>query len=262
MSVQAITCALALRGVSASEKLLLLALANYADEHMQCWPSQRRLAADTCLSDRTVRSLLAALEDRRLLSRLSSRRNDGSRSTDRITLHFAGEVVTGTERQPEIISGGGEMVSGGCGSSFRGVPEMVSGLTSFEPSFEPSTEVSVRRERPLAEFEVWYGGYPHKVGRASAEKAFPKARKFASLAELVVGLDRYVRTKPPDRSWCNPATWLNDKRWLDQPAPEPINGKRPDPNLAKLDARQANLAADFAGSEIAADEWRRANGCS
>jgi hypothetical protein len=145
VSVQAITCALAVRGVSSSEKLLLLALANYADDKMECWPSQKRLAGDTCLSERTVRSLLKALEERRIVSRKEFRRPDGSRSADRITLHFSGMVVTGPDDQPAIISGGAEVASGGA-AMVAGGAEAVSGLTTFEPSQEPS----VNPQTPLA----------------------------------------------------------------------------------------------------------------
>lgn len=133
MSLKAMTCAMALRGVTASEKLLLLALANYADENMTCYPSHRRLAADACLTDRTVRTLLAALEARGLISRREQSRADGSRTTDIITIHFAGEVA-------EIISGGAEIISGGVRKQFPGGAEMVSGLTTFEPVIEPKKE--------------------------------------------------------------------------------------------------------------------------
>lgn len=67
------------------------------------------------------------------------------------------------------------------------------------------------------EFEAWYARYPHKVGRGQAERAFSKAIREASMETLVAGLEAYIRDKPPDRDWCNPATWLNGKRWLDQP---------------------------------------------
>ena len=125
------TCAMAMRGVSASEKLLLLALANYADENMACYPSQKRLADDTALSDRTIRSLLAKLEDRGIVSRKEDFRRDGSRKSDIITLHFAGWV------EAEAISGGAETISGGVRKSLPGGAEMVSGLTTFEPVNEP-----------------------------------------------------------------------------------------------------------------------------
>lgn len=79
-----------------------------------------------------------------------------------------------------------------------------------------------------AEFTVWYGRYPNKVGRAAARKAFAKARKLAEPQDLLDGLDRYIRSKPPDRQWCNPATWLNEERWKDQPAAPPAaNVSRP-----------------------------------
>jgi len=156
MSVQAITCALAVRGVSASEKLVLLALANYADEHMRCWPSQARLADDTCLTERTMRSVLASLEERRLLSRKERRRQDGTRASDVITLHFAGEVT----EQAEIISAGPqpentsayqpEICVGNNRKSTADQPENISGLTTFEPSRNHQKEPSARgaRARP------------------------------------------------------------------------------------------------------------------
>jgi uncharacterized protein YdaU (DUF1376 family) len=67
-------------------------------------------------------------------------------------------------------------------------------------------------------FESWYAGYPQKVGKGQARKAFPAAlRRAGSLDVLIAGRDRYIRTKPPTRDWCHPATWLNGDRWLDEP---------------------------------------------
>lgn len=72
----------------------------------------------------------------------------------------------------------------------------------------------------LEAFETWYALYPHKVGRGAAERAFASALKASSLDVLVEGVRQYVAKKPQDVPWCNPATWLNGKRWLDQPAPQ------------------------------------------
>ncbi len=71
------------------------------------------------------------------------------------------------------------------------------------------------------DFERWWEAYPHKVGKAAARKAWPKAAAVASPTELLAGIERYRTTKPADREWCNPATWLNQERWLDEPA---LNG--------------------------------------
>jgi hypothetical protein len=35
---------------------------------------------------------------------------------------------------------------------------------------------------------------------------------------LLAGVRRYIATKPEDHPWCNPATWLNQGRWEDEPA--------------------------------------------
>jgi hypothetical protein len=87
------------------------------------------------------------------------------------------------------------------------------------------------------EFPAWYAGYPHKVGRAAALKAFRTARRKADLPALFDGLRRYIATKPPDRPWCNPATWLNQERWLDREAPTEARGPpRRAPGAAVLDA--------------------------
>jgi hypothetical protein len=79
-------------------------------------------------------------------------------------------------------------------------------------------EIGPRRNH-AAEFDQFWKAYPNRVGKGAAEKAFHKARKAASLEVLLDGLHRYA-AKRDDRPWCNPATWLNQTRWLDEePAP-------------------------------------------
>lgn len=71
-----------------------------------------------------------------------------------------------------------------------------------------------------AEFTVWYRAYPTKIGRGAARKAFVRVRRAGiALAALLDGLERYKQSKPADIAWCYPATWLNQQRWLDEPAP-------------------------------------------
>ena len=126
-----------------------------------------------------------------------------------------------------------------------------------QPQPQPHTEElrsSVTRARAkTGEFEAWYGQYPHKIGRAAAQRAFTKARSLAEFVDLVDGLKRYIEAKPPDRQWCNPATWLNQERWKDQPATEISNGKAAshrtgkDAFRAELDRSRADLLARHGG---------------
>jgi hypothetical protein len=69
-----------------------------------------------------------------------------------------------------------------------------------------------------SDFEQWWLAYPHRVGKGAAQKAYRTARQKTDAATLLTAVTRYVDTKPPDRVYCNPATWLNQERWQDQPA--------------------------------------------
>lgn len=69
----------------------------------------------------------------------------------------------------------------------------------------------------LAGFELWWKAFPNKVGKGAAEQAFKKAIRLASIEVLLDGVMRYA-AKRDDRPWCNPATWLNQRRWEDEPA--------------------------------------------
>ena len=90
-----------------------------------------------------------------------------------------------------------------------------------------------------ADREAFWERFPNKVGKADAMKAFDKATRKVSPEILFPALQRYA-TKTDDRPFCNPSTWLNQERWLDQPAAN-SNGRRTvqqaaDDLLAKLRA--------------------------
>jgi uncharacterized protein YdaU (DUF1376 family) len=78
------------------------------------------------------------------------------------------------------------------------------------------TTRAMRADAPSGFIEFW-AQYPNRIGRGAAVKAFVKARSKADQATIMAGLARYA-AKQDDRPWCNPATWLNQERWLDAPA--------------------------------------------
>ncbi len=86
MSVQAITWALDYAAGGVAEKVILLVLANYANEYGISWPSQKTLADQTALGERTVRRVLADMEGRGVIRRIVRRRGNGSRQSDMILL--------------------------------------------------------------------------------------------------------------------------------------------------------------------------------
>lgn len=93
------------------------------------------------------------------------------------------------------------------------------------------------RPADAVSFDLWWAQYPHRVAKGQARRAWGRAIKQASFAELLAGVERYKADKPADIPWCNPATWLNGERWLDQPA----TNRRSDPDL-ELKARARTIA--------------------
>jgi len=91
---------------------------------------------------------------------------------------------------------------------------------------QPSAERIAREERQREFAEEFWPLWPNKVGKPSALKAFLKARTRDDLETILDGVRRYERDKPAGREWLNPATFLNQERWNDQPASPPTpNGK-------------------------------------
>jgi pyocin large subunit-like protein len=74
MSVQAISWALSVETGSPSAKLVLITIANYADEHGICWPSQELIARQTEQSIDSVQRRIRDLEKSGFLSHKMRRR--------------------------------------------------------------------------------------------------------------------------------------------------------------------------------------------
>jgi hypothetical protein len=97
-------------------------------------------------------------------------------------------------------------------------------------------------DRLLTEFEeIFWPAYPNKVGKPKALSSFRGARRRAGLPDIMAGLQRYVASKPADREWMNPTTFLNQDRWADAPAPPPTprtsTGPPKKPSIYELNER-------------------------
>lgn len=68
MSVSAMKWAFDQKGVTSTEKLVLLALADHADDAGRCWPSVARMEEMTALSERSIRKAIQTLEEKGALS--------------------------------------------------------------------------------------------------------------------------------------------------------------------------------------------------
>jgi len=78
MSWQATAWAVRQKTGSSSRKVLLLVLANYADEFGICWPSQEALKAETEMSEDTIQRQSKVLKELGLVKIVRRRRKDGT----------------------------------------------------------------------------------------------------------------------------------------------------------------------------------------
>ncbi len=72
-------------------RVVLNALADYADKAGRCWPSQTTLAAETGLAVRTIRLVLAELTAAGIIARTHRGNGMGGAATDLIVLHLEGD---------------------------------------------------------------------------------------------------------------------------------------------------------------------------
>lgn len=91
---------------------------------------------------------------------------------------------------------------------------------------ESESNKRARGNKTAELFERFWGSYPKKVGKGAAEKAFAKYKPDDALVEqMILAVEAAKRTeqwrKDGGQYIPNPATWLNQKRWEDEPPEMP-----------------------------------------
>lgn len=178
MSIQAVAWAIRQRVGSPTGKVLLMCLANYADESGECWPSQGTMSAEAELGERATRDWLKTLEDQGFIERQRRHRGDGSRTSDLIRLCLnrppdtpASDLPAESAGRPNQPASGAAPTGISCRTYRRGMP----GNESVrEPSNEPNQRLRSREEARFSElWDSWpVATRPNK--RAYAQRLFER----------------------------------------------------------------------------------------
>jgi hypothetical protein len=134
MSWQAIAWAIRQTTGAARSKLLLLALANYADKNGVCWPSQETLARDTEQSVDTVRRQLNVLEKLKHIQRERMPKRRGQWQGHRYKL----PLQTDPPPRGQNAARSPDLRCGQAASSTLTRPQSLRLKPSIEPPYEPS----------------------------------------------------------------------------------------------------------------------------
>lgn len=242
MSVQALAWAKRQKAGSASAKLVLMILADYADEHGRCWPARSTIAEEAELTIRSVSDQLKALEAAGLIERDTRTRDDGSQTSSTIQIRLdrepvkqsAGEGVqeihppVQTLHPPvqEVPGGVNQLPTGGEPRSPREPPEELLELEATLPvaSAPPDAPGPARSKgdpwRSDGEFEaLWQAATPEMRRRAKSKaKAWPewlKAKRVDPPAQILLGLAGYLERDPDVKRTGGPGLhiWLKDRTW-------------------------------------------------
>ena len=214
MSIKAMNWAWSVERLRPAERLVLLALADYADETGSCFPSQDALAERACCSTRTVRRVLDLFEEVGILSR-SYRYIEGERSSNRyvLTSDYRTDWPVDDYRTNRAELEAKSDTPGG-----HPCP------TNHQNHQEPPVPPIVPQQISNA-FQAFWSTYPKKAGKIAAEKAFEKAVKTVGNPTPILEGARRLRDDPnlptgaEARFIPHPATWLNQGRWEDDPLP-------------------------------------------
>ncbi len=142
MSVEAVHWALKQTTDEAVDKLILIAMANYADETHSSWPSRKKLAAAGMCSVDTVDRANKRLEARNLIRKSSRAHRSGANSSNFYELNVDGgwphhaAPLAAPCAPPQPHPDAAPLAAPGCGYPSR------IGCGHKEPSLEPSLETA------------------------------------------------------------------------------------------------------------------------
>lgn len=230
-----------------SECFVLLALADYANDEGECWPSIEGIARKCRLSERGVRKILRRLEE------------DGWITTEvGGGRHGCNKYIVNPEPRSPLSTvsprnGSAENPDAECrkpGTTFPPEPrspgtgvQKTRNLSAENPepgSPEPSLtiiEPSIRARARESRFEEFWSVYPHRHGvkrnRNGAEQKFRLAVKRGVPEQTIIdGARRYAKDKRVLDGYArDPTTWLNQEGWTDDIEPSSPSAGGYDPQL-------------------------------
>lgn len=141
MSNEALTWAFKQEGLTMTEKFVLIALADYADENNTCFPSYGKTAARVSASKSTVQRAVRSLEEKGFLRVVEGKRANGSQTSNRYMLAPGSHSDT---RGVVTVTRGGSHSDQGA---------LVTGDHPLTPSINPQSNSASRRKpsRPIPE---------------------------------------------------------------------------------------------------------------
>ena len=243
MSTKYLFPALAIEdGITAHEKLVLIALADMADDDGICWPAMKKVAKKSLCSKRTAQRAIGRFEDMQILSKTERPKEQKRNDSNLYQLDFMalihmtnsvlkGDTVSPTGRQGDTHRGDTVSPTGRQGDIQVGdtvTPETINKEPTNRTYQEPITgtgAASAAASEPVGElFEQFRAAYP--ASRRKTEVKQAKAQ-FTAALKKVDSPQVLIDAAAAYANWCQVQgtepryikgmwRWLRDERWMDE----------------------------------------------
>lgn len=198
-------------------KLVLIKLADNANDQGESWPSYQHIADQCEISRSTVKVHIRELESAGLLRREFRRKGEMNQSN---VFHLT------------LDGGAGNAPGGGASEHPPEASENPGGGAAAAPRTSHSSE-PVKEPKPTGKsdstegFAMFWKLYPRKVQKAKAEAAWKKLEVTPEMLTVITAaLARQVTSidwlKSNGQFIPHPTSWLNGKRWEDEVQPAGI----------------------------------------
>lgn len=209
MSVDATRWAWSVHVEKSTERLVLLSLADRANEDNECYPSMQRVTNDTMLDIKTVKKVISDLIQKGLI--LDTGERKGFTQKVRVLRLIGVDCREDKQTQKRNDSKNG----------------MNPNLPTNEPKIGSNNEPKIGSQN-LKEnltknlknnsdfFDSFWQEYPNKTAKQAAIKAWSKLKLNDALFNTII--DALKKQKPHFKTGFIPhaSTWLNGKRWEDE----------------------------------------------
>ena len=243
MSTKYLFPALAIEdGITAHEKLVLIALADMADDDGVCWPAMKKVAKKSLCSKRTAQRAIGRFEDMQILSKTERPKEQKRNDSNLYQLDFMalihmtnsvlkGDTVSPTGRQGDTHRGDTVSPTGRQGDTQVGdtvTPETINkeptNRTYQEPITGTSAASAAASETAGELFEQFRAAYPAsrrktevKQAKAQFTAALKKVDSPQVLIDAAAAYANYCQVQGTEPRYIKGMwRWLRDERWTDE----------------------------------------------
>ena len=214
-----------------NDKLVMLALADHANDDGECYPSWSKIQDKTGVSKGTLSYIIKVLEGIGLLSHKKRFTNYGKKTSNLYTITLVNidekaykklskevrKKAPSSEVEPSKLSSEVELTDSS--------EVELTDSSEVEPSTTEPLNITVISEPStcaeavvITDFDCFWENYPRKVGKANAKKAWEKHKPDldAVLASLSTQKLSEGWKKNNGKFIPHPTTWINGERWNDE----------------------------------------------